>query len=246
MTTPEAPGEDREQLRAREYTLDDVSNLFFWSFAPSQGSANLHSSVFMTLLFENPTLIPAVQKLKDLIGDDQNAWRADPYVQSLVERVHAKRGSRSHSSSDVPYPLEGSEKEVVERLGTLFEVLESAPRYLSHPGADPLFAFVGNTIKREVALGEQVAGNEKQGLSGRRALVGGSFLCWYGLSPNREEHLRGTKDMPPLPKELQDLWRKAGNILRARHGELWEETVEELRSVISAYERQTGERIDLA
>lgn len=245
MITPEAQG-SREQFPTKEYTLDDISNLFFWSFAPSQGSGNLHSSVFITLLTENPALIPAVQKLKDTIGSDRTSWLSHPYVAALVERIHAKRGSRSHSSSTVPYPREGSEKEVVDRLGSLFEALESVPQYLSHAGADPLFAFIGNTIKREVALNEQVARNEKQGLPERRALVGGSFLCWYGLSPNREEHLRGTKDVPPLPKEIQALWRKAGDALRARHGELWEETTEELRSIISAYERQTGERIDLA
>ncbi|GEM_PF-2511566 len=229
---------------SKEYTREDLENLFFWSFYPSQGSKALHTLTFIVLLTENPGLVSEVEKLHQELGNYSPAWLDTPFAARLVDRVGRRRTSPIHSTNLSRPPLE-AEKEVRDRLQTLFEAAEAAKLYRQHPEAAPLEAFARETLSREIVLYKQAESGEKEGLMEARTRVGFSMACFYGLSPNRETHLAGSRQTPPQPGEYQDMWRKVGDFLKTSYPTLGSETKDRLDRLVELYQSATGETLTL-
>ncbi len=222
----------------KRYTRGDLSNLIFWSFFASQGDKPLNASLFVNAFVQNPELQTAAARYRDALGSDESAWLKRPSVRKLIERVHRYRNSRMHGSSEEGVPLETAVRESFENLKSFLRAVDDAPRYANNPAANPLHAFVAKTAERETAFLEKKGA--RAGLDASRKKIGWSMLYRFGLSPEREQHLR---EGPVLPAEFQDVWRAAGDYARAQADALGPTTVERLKKLGAAYKAETGEAV---
>ncbi len=243
MTLPEQPPVPPAETKEKEYTFDDIANLIYWSFEVSQGIPMQQRATFCYLLEDNISLLEKVGGWKAHLGghetiDGAEDWQKDPIVVALIDRVRKKRNSKTHTSPDKPTDEDETARQVTQQIASLFSVYRQMTTSERNPGN--YWPFILGIVDRDIILSTNNMFSDKKGMPEARARVGGSRFCWYALSKEREAHLA------IFPKEIQDLWRKAGDYAQANYNTTFGPDMrKKLDQVTLIYRQQTGEAIKL-
>ena len=209
---------------------------------------------FAVLLENEPEFLTAANHLAKNTNDKAEV------TTRLIDRLGKWRSSPKHTQPEAEKDVLSHKikSQAYKQLRILLEYAGNKNKeFKTYTFSDYIELFISSTIRQEMRLANDATNVDRSDLAAARQRVGWSMLCWYGLSPKREEHLAKP---PPQTEELKHLWRVAGDYLREHYvwfenwptnnsnvhaRELAPETKEFLERLIKKYQEETGENLGL-